>query len=73
MRGPLVGHVCVTAPTTPALPDAFYLAAQRRNLVRQLEHRLVLLGDMSLQISDFLLKARDAFVHGEKQVRPQLP
>ena len=45
-----------------ALTPRLQFTAQRRQLLRQLEHHLVLRRDVVLQESDLLLKPLDAFV-----------
>ena len=47
----------------PSFPQRFDLAAQARDLLGQLEHRFVLLRDVSLQVRDLLFEVSNAFVH----------
>ena len=51
-----------------ALTPRPQLAAQRRQLLRQLEHHLVLRRDVVLEKRDLLLKPLDAFVQREARI-----
>ena len=70
MRRALVGGFLVggTAPARrQPLAQTFQLAAQPRQLIAELQHRLVLLGHVPLQVGDLLLERSKAFVHRRKE------
>ena len=58
---PLVRHPAWRRVTAVPVPQGGEFLAQPRQLLAQLEHRLVLLADMPLQVDVALLEQGDAF------------